>query len=185
MARKREPRIVGLDLSLTATGIAHADGSTSTVKNSKITGTKRLLHLYLSVYNACLLADFVVIEDLPTHAKSAGLTGKAHGVVELALEQLGAPFIKIPPSTLKKAATGDGTADKDAMRAAYFEAQGDDGWDLSAPPVPADADQMDAWWFRQAGLALLGHESHLADPPALDKYKEDPVVVMTKEVLDG
>lgn len=173
MARKTEPAIVGLDLSLTATGIAFIDGTTATVKDSKITGAKRLVDLYHQVSSACLKADLVVIEDLPTHAKSAGLTGKAHGVVEMALTQAGVPFIKIPPANLKKAATGIGNCDKDAMR---------DWVPRDVRGGLADDNQVDAYWLRQCGLELLGRDQQLECPSALDKYRLDPIVMAMQEV---
>lgn len=177
MSRKTGPAIVGLDLSLTATGIAFADGSTATVKDSKITGSKRLVHLYVSIYAACLKADFVVIEDLPTHAKSAGLTGKTHGVAELALEQLSVPWIKLPPSTLKKAATGVGNCDKAVMRD-QFDLMAE--WrEVTATELGMDDDQVDAWWLRECGKFLLsGNQGHLFEPSALEKYETEEVLAL-------
>lgn len=65
------PRVVGLDLSLTSTGVAHPDGSTSLIK-SKFKDDRRLLDLYFGIQAAVRTADFVVLEDLPLHAMSAG-----------------------------------------------------------------------------------------------------------------
>lgn len=177
MARRIGPAVVGIDPSLSATGLALADGSTVTVQNRKITGDKRLVHLYLSVYNAVLLADFAVIEDLPTHAKSAGLTGRSQGVVRLALQQADVPYVALPPATLKKAATGKGNADKAAMLAALPAEVGE--------VIGKDDNQADAWWLRQCGLKLLDEPNllaHLTASGALEAYASDPIVMAMREV---
>lgn len=78
--------------------------------------------------------------------------------------QRGIRVAEVPPSTLKRYATGKGTAPKSDMRMALYKRSGID--------VPDD-NQVDATWLRQMGLAHLGDpdavplpQTHLA---ALDK----------------
>lgn len=159
-------RVIGIDPSLSATGFAYLDGELWTIKTTAKQGDgERLLYLYRKLATLTVGAEFAVIEDLPTHAMSAGLTGRAQGIVRMTLAQRGIPYLAIPPATLKKFATGKGNADKAAMRQAWLEFSGDDN---------ADDNQVDAAWLRQVGLHLKGEEVKLpADQlAAVDKYKE-------------
>lgn len=161
-------RIVGLDLSLTSTGICHWNGDTSVVR-SKLEGDARLLDLGSAIKEAIHLADYAVLEDLPTHARSAGLTGRVQGVARWHLQGAKVPYVAIPPATLKKFATGRGNADKAAMAAA-MEAE---GYDVSGELCylePLTDDEVDAWWLREAGKYLVGEGRSGSDPSALDRY---------------
>ncbi|GAA3878465.1 hypothetical protein GCM10022243_48960 [Saccharothrix violaceirubra] len=140
--------VIGLDLSITATGIAYPDGSTATVKTRSADGDRRLLDIVVAV-NLALGSEptLVVIEDLPTHAHAAGITGMVHGAVRAALLDAGIPYVLVPPATLKAYATGRGNADKTAMALAAFK---------RAQVEFGDDNQCDAWWLRHAGLDHLG-----------------------------
>ncbi len=149
------PRVIGLDLSLTATGIATWDGRpTSTIRTLASDGDQRLRSIMVTVradawdYINSEPIELAVIEDLPTHAHGAGITGMVHGAVRVALIERGVPYALIPPATLKKYATGRGNATKPDMRMALFQRA---GLDLR------DDNQVDAWWLRAAGLDVLGH----------------------------
>jgi Holliday junction resolvasome RuvABC endonuclease subunit len=154
--------VVGLDLSITATGIAYADGSTLTVRPTSA-GDRRLVEIHSETRAAVTAADLVVIEDLPTHARAAGITGMVHGVVRRMLIARGQPYVLITPATLKKYATGKGNADKTAMALALYKR-----FVLEL----ADDNQVDAWWLRAAGRELLGEPVFplpAAQVAALDK----------------
>ena len=139
--------VVGIDPSLSATGLAAADGATSTVGGDSRVGDLRLARIADAVATAIAGAHLVVIEDLPTHAKGAGFTGRAQGVVRLALVNAGVPYAAVIPSVLKKFATGSGNASKGDLRMALYKRA---GLDLR------DDNQVDAWWLRAAGLQRLG-----------------------------
>lgn len=140
-------RVVGLDLSITAPGIAYSDGSTLTVKLSS-SGDRRLVEIRGEVRTAVTAADLVVIEDLPTHARAAGITGMVHGVIRCMLLAREQPYILITPASLKKYATGKGNAGKPEMAVALYKRF----FGLELP----DDNQVDAFWLRAAGLELLG-----------------------------
>lgn len=139
-------RVVGLDLSMTATGIAETDGKTWTAK-TRGAGDFRLTEIVAAVAVAARGVDLVVIEDLPTHAHSAGITGMVHGAARVALLKEEIPYVTVTPATLKKYATGRGNAGKPEMAVALFKRF---GLELG------DDNQVDAWWLRAAGHELLG-----------------------------
>lgn len=167
-------KVVGIDPSVTATGIAFADGSTVTVKEKGLVGDKRLLFLYLTATSALKGVDLAIIEDVPVAGHGAGHLGKAQGVIRLALQQQEIPYVAIPPATLKKAATGKGNAKKDAMRSAMEDLVGEQ-------PKSVDDNQVDAWFLRECGLHLIGQGGyvHVDGEPALEKYREELDLAMS------
>jgi len=151
-AGPRPLRVAGLDLSITAPGIALPDGTTHTIKTHPKEGDRRLQRIATEIGRALNGdedndVDLVVIEDLPTHAKSAGITGMVHGAVRLILLDSCIPYVLVTPATLKAFATGKGNADKTAMAVAALKRAGREF---------ADDNQCDAWWLRAAGLDWYG-----------------------------
>ncbi len=144
------PLVVGLDLSLTATGIAYGEdhGHTITSNPSTGIGDDRLRVHAAAAAMYAKGAALAVIEDLPTHAHAAGITGMVHGAVRLTLLRLGIRYALVPPATLKKYATGKGNASKADMAVASFK---------RAQLEFRDDNQCDAWWLRAMGLDHLGH----------------------------
>ena len=163
-------RVMGIDPSLTKTGIAHSDGRITATKNKASDGDMRLADIYSQVFNAAIHADVAVIEDLPKHAMAAGITGMVQGVTRLALINSATDYVSIPPATLKKFASGKGNCDKAFMRQAWLELTGEDN---------PDNDQVDAAFLRQIGLHLVGL-------PTLD-FPEDRLAAVSryKGALDG
>jgi Holliday junction resolvasome RuvABC endonuclease subunit len=149
------PRVVGLDLSITATGWCGADGAVETWKLPAKRGDGRLREIYNLVRSWRLMADVVCIEDLPTHAHGAGITGMVHGVTRLALRQDDVPYVLVPPASLKKYATGKGNAGKPEMAVALYKRT---GLELG------DDNQVDAAWLRLMALDGCGHPE--VDMPA-------------------
>lgn len=148
-------RVVAFDPSLTATGVCDAEGKTYRVGGDAKVGDRRLQKIYDLVLEVAAVADYALMEDLPTHAQGAGKTGMAQGVVRLALVQLAVPFTTVTPASLKKFATGSGNADKADMRMSLFQRA---GIDLK------DDNQVDAWWLRALGLHHFGEP--LVDLPS-------------------
>ncbi|MEU4367534.1 hypothetical protein [Micromonospora chersina] len=133
---------------MTGTGIARCDGTTYTV-TPKRDGDARLIEIRSEIARAIdgRAIDLVVIEDLPTNAKSAGITGMVHGTVRTWLRDHQVPYALATPASVKKYATGKGNCGKPEMAvAAYKRGQRE---------FPDD-NQCDAWWLRAAGLDHLG-----------------------------
>lgn len=145
------PLVVGLDLSITATGIAHGHdftGNTFTIGGPSEHGDRRLMTIVDAVQRVARAADLAVLEDLLHATQSAGVTGMVHGAVRLTLQRLGVRYALVPPATLKVFATGSGRADKTAMAIASYK---------RAALEFRDDNQCDAWWLRAMGLDHLGH----------------------------
>ncbi|PJN38962.1 hypothetical protein CG747_20675 [Streptomyces sp. CB02959] len=147
------PRILGLDLSLTSTGVALPDGTTYRIKTRSQDGDHRLViirdHLrrMLSTHGPVHLA---VVEDLPRNAMAAGATGMVQGIARCELADAEVPVAFVVPATLKSYAADHGRADKARMaNAAYLAA----GVQFADDP---GGDQCDAWWLRAAGHDRVG-----------------------------
>jgi Holliday junction resolvasome RuvABC endonuclease subunit len=156
----QQPRVLGLDLSISATGVALPDDTVRTIKTRPADGDRRLVMIETFITTVTIGVDLAVIEDLPTHAMSAGITGMVHGVARAVLTNAGIPYALITPATLKAFATGKGNADKTAMAMAAFKRAGLEF---------ADDNQCDAFWLRAAGLDHLGHA--LFDLPAAQRER--------------
>ncbi|UCZ88622.1 hypothetical protein [Gordonia sp. WA4-43] len=155
--------IVGLDLSLTSTGIAHiaydpADGR-HTVELQTITssprGTRtladraeRLRRLRAAIVNTCRGADLVCVEAPAFAARGANvhdLNGNWWLVVA-GLHHLEIPVAEVAPTTLKKFAASSGAAKKADVAAAITRMWPD--------AHPHGDDQFDALALASIGLVL-------------------------------
>lgn len=149
--------VVGLDLSLTATGIATPNGidvirvplpphATEWQRTRRLQSLSALIDRRVRL----AVADVVLIEEF-AFAKSdayAHALGELAGVVKVCFYQRGIPFVMVPLASLKKYATGKGNANKDQMLAAA----------VRQCPEIEDNNAADAYFLRQMGL---GHyEQH-------------------------
>jgi Holliday junction resolvasome RuvABC endonuclease subunit len=143
--------VLGLDLSMTATGICLPDGRTLTVATNAKDRDYRLVVIRNEVRGAVIATrpDLVVMEEAPPGLKGPAIKAihMVQGAVRVALLDLEVPCAVVNPSTLKAYATGKKGADKTAMAmAAYKRAALEFG----------DDNQVDAWWLRAMGLDQLG-----------------------------
>lgn len=158
---------IGIDPSLAATGVCYYAPSYAqpigVTIETKATDPRRLNWIYNRITDICIdvswspipSPDLAVIEDLPTHARSAGLTGQAQGVVRAALQGFGIPILTVPPASLKLFATGSGRASKADMQAAAHSTWLEDyGQGL---PGSWDDNAVDAFWLREMGIHYLRH----------------------------
>jgi hypothetical protein len=170
-----ERHVVGLDLSLTATGIALPDGTSLTARPRDLAGVPRLLWIRRQVAKAVGLAPLrdgslapratvVMIEGPAFMAKGShqwALGGLAWSVYT-DLHQAGVPYVEVIVQHIKTLATGRGNAPKVQMVTSARERLGYRGH---------DDNQADALWLRQMGLLTFGVEevplpaTHLAKVP--------------------
>lgn len=141
--------VIGLDLSLTQTGIATADAVT--VVRPKNNGMERLRDLRATIVKVAVdrRPAEVVIEgySFGSHDAHSRAIGELGGVVRLSLYVAGFTVHLFPPASLKQFATGKGNAKKPDMldharNAGYTGSNNDNA--------------VDAWWLYQAGLYLQG-----------------------------
>lgn len=153
------PSVIGLDLSLTKTGIAGASGVTFLSKGGN--GDARLVRLRDDLVTTIKHAEdlnygqlFAVLEDLPKQAMGAGLTGRAQGVARELLSRRGIPVATVAPATLKLWAAGNGRATKEDMIAAAQMHAGIEGNTWVVGRKLSD-DEADAYLLRSLGLAWM------------------------------
>jgi Holliday junction resolvasome RuvABC endonuclease subunit len=147
-------RIMGLDLSISATGVAFPDGSSAVIK-PRGKGYGRLLFIEERLSAAVRVArpDLAVVEDIRAGLKgdAAKVVPMVHAVAVLVLGRAGVPYALVNAKTLKLYATGyGGGADKESMALAALTYAG------RKFPGDAGGDQCDAWWLRAAGHAAYG-----------------------------
>lgn len=157
--------IIGLDLSITATGVA-SHLAITTIKGLTKHGDRRLIHITRNLTDLHILEPITlaVLEDIPTHAHAAGITGMVHGAVRAWLLTNQVPYVLVTPATLKAFATGRGNANKTDMAVAALKRAGREF---------ADDNQCDAWWLRQAALHWYGTPEF--DLPAAQRARLDKI----------
>jgi crossover junction endodeoxyribonuclease RuvC len=141
---------VGLDLSLTSTGYARADGTTGMIA-SKQTGPARLIEIRTAVLEVARGAHLAIIEGYSFGAKTnREVLGELGGVIRVALYGNRIRYVVAAPAQLKKFATGHHQASKEEVLVAATKQLAYDGF---------SNDEADALWLRQLGLAAYGGAS--------------------------
>ena len=143
------PRVLGLDLSITATGVAMPDGQLDTLRPSTV-GDYRLDEIAQAVGILAAGVDVVAIEEGLVKSFASFKLGMVHGAVRRRLIVAGIPYALVAPATLKKYATGSGgsgVSKADMRMALYKRAEIDE----------RDDNRVDAWWLRAAALDAYGY----------------------------
>jgi Holliday junction resolvasome RuvABC endonuclease subunit len=144
-------RVIGLDLSLTSTGVAPSDGDPYRIKTTSSQSLPKRLHIIADgikrEVDKTAQDVLLVIEEVPSHA-AFSITGlaKVHGAVLYVLGE-DTPYVYVTPPVLKKYATGKGNANKDVVLAAAIRRFDFEG---------TSNDEADAWILMNLGLELLG-----------------------------
>jgi Holliday junction resolvasome RuvABC endonuclease subunit len=145
-------KIMGLDLSLTSTGVS-IGGLTTSIR-SKNKGSERLLEIRNEILALAQEASvqIVAIEgySYASRHSQAHSIGELGGVVRVALRELGVPVVVIPPTCRAKFATGKGNSGKSEVMSAISAKTGIiwSGGDGN--------DRCDAWILEQMTLTYLG-----------------------------
>lgn len=163
------PRVVGVDPSLTATGIATRDGcSTITTKpGGWASDLHRLQFIAAAVRTVARDADLVVIEGLAFMSKNGKASDRAglHWLIRDRLDAAGVRVAVVTPTARAKYATGKGNAGKDAVLIEVVR---------RLPIHVADNNEADAAVLLAMGLDHLGEP--LAPMPATHRAALDAVV---------
>lgn len=133
-------KVLGLDLSITATGACHTvEGAACWhLIRPKMAKDLRLAEIKAQIREYVTGCEFVLVELLPPNMKGAGITGMVQGVVRDMLLEMGIPYGDVGPSSLKKYATGKGGASKTEMALAAMKRAGVE---------LAEDNVCDAWWL--------------------------------------
>lgn len=144
--------IVGLDMSLTSTGISSGGSRHAIRTNTK--GPERLSNISLMVMDVLLELEnpAVMIEgySFASRNSQAHAIGELGGVMRLCLWNTRIPYVEIPPTSRAKFATGKGNAAKGEVMSAVSARTG-----IVWSGAGAD-DICDAFILEEMGLTALG-----------------------------
>lgn len=143
---------LALDLSVTNVGWAwHPNRHGVETGPGKLRGVERLdaWDTWLDMKVGAVDPDVAVIEGYSFGSSAKGTRSIAEwgGVARLNLYVRGVPVVEVPPSTLKKYATGRGNAPKPDMRMELYKRTGLD---------VADDNEVDALWLLAAAHDATG-----------------------------
>lgn len=167
-------RHMGLDLSLTSTGICIADDTSVITPKSR--GAERLhavsSHIMSLIYSNDI--NLVCLEgySFASRNSQAHSIGELGGAVRMRLWEGGVPYIEIPPTSRAKFATGRGNAAKTEVMSAVSAKTG-----IVFSGSGAD-DMCDAWILYEMCNAFMGvskYEWSLSSMTALDKVDWSPI----------
>lgn len=142
-------RFMGIDPSLSATGICLPTGETTRwVPPKGFVGDQRLAwfehQMLTATVNPMTIPNLVILEGYAYgRANQAHQLGELGGIIRLTLRKAFVPYVVVPPSTLKKYATGKGNASKEEVLVQAVLRRG----------VEMTNDEADSWWLWQIGLA--------------------------------
>jgi Holliday junction resolvasome RuvABC endonuclease subunit len=142
--------VVGLDLSLTSTGVATREGTFCLKPRSK--GEARLVEIRNSLDPfVCPFGhpvDLTVLEGYSYGSQFRGeVMGELGGVVKVWLYEQGYSYVVVPPAVVKLFATGKGNASKDHV---LVQAVSRSGIEFRTN------DEAEAWWLYAMGKHALG-----------------------------
>jgi hypothetical protein len=154
-------KVLGLDLSITATGLCHTvegQACTHLIKTNPKHRDARLIQIRDTVRELATGAELCLIEAPTPKSLTSVISGMVQGAVRMVLLELGVPYGTLMPSSLKKYATGRGVGDKIPMALAALKRGG-----VEFP----DDNQCDAWWLWVAANDQLGQP--VFDLPQLNR----------------
>lgn len=141
-------KIVGIDASLTSTGVAVLNGSlhTETIQSKK-TGPERLVEIRERIREIVAGADLIVLEGYAfARPNQSHQIGELGGVLRVMLHELGMKWLEVAPSAVKKFATGKGNAKKEEVAVGVYKR-----WKKEF----VSSDEADAFVLAMIGQAYL------------------------------
>lgn len=157
--------VIGVDPSLTCTAIAGPD--VIELVKTPLRGMARLDYISDKVLSRAQAYRSLVVIEGYSYGSPAGSThafalGELGGVIRYRLHRANLTYVDVPPSTLKKYATGKGNASKAEVISAAVKRSGQSF---------ASDDAADAWWLYAIGYELLGDP--IVELPALQRAALD------------
>jgi crossover junction endodeoxyribonuclease RuvC len=171
MMSKKHTQLVGLDISLTSTGIATEDGEFNvfTVPAKFDHPQARYDYILNEIVGHLAALPVVAIEGYAFAKQSshAHAQGELGGIVRRYLWQNRISFVEIPPTSLKKFVTGKGNSNKTDMVSSVTLRTGREWAGKGAD------DRVDAWGLRQMLMVAYhgkgDYDWHSKNLEALDK----------------
>jgi len=150
-------RLVGIDASLTSTGVCacYAENEYETIAlKTKLKSTERLIFLRNELEVICSYADYVFIEGYSFGSKGNALyqIGELGGVIRVRLHEMGINLLVVSPTQLKQFITERGNAPKELMAAWVQKRYG---------RIFSTNDETDAFCLVKLGQAYLGLDTEL------------------------
>lgn len=162
--------LVGLDLSLTSTGVSIA-GETFVI-STKFREAERLSFISTTILDLCLERKIscAIIESyaFASRVSRAHSIGELGGCVRMKLWENDIKYVDVPPTCRAKFATGKGNSSKNDVMSAISAKTG-----IVFAGSGSD-DMCDAWILEQMGLAHLG----------LSQYTWPEVNMSTLQTID-
>ena len=153
--------VLGLDLSLTGTGMCGVEsnagdgkGLLATINTTAKTRTEdRLISIRRTIAQASNGADAAIIEGLSYGSVGGAQAERSalHWMVRVDLYQLGVPYVVVTPMSLKKFVCGTAKAEKSMMIREVFRR-----WNVEAK----NDNEADAAALAHLGLVYYGQAEH-------------------------
>jgi Holliday junction resolvasome RuvABC endonuclease subunit len=164
--------IIGIDLSLTGTGVCLLrDGGRElrTINTTAKTRTEdRLITIRRAIAQECVYIDAAIIEGLSYGSVGGAQAERSalHWIVRVDLHQLGVPYVVVTPMSLKKFVCGTAKAEKSMMIREVFRR-----WNVEA----ANDNEADAAALAHLGLVYYGQAEHqtVAQQEVVFKLKKE------------
>jgi len=173
-----QPPILGIDASLTNTGIALINLNGKLIHSDTISpkskGTYRLIYHESSLEK--LIFDYspqIAVMEGYAYSPNAGMAfniGELGGIYKTQLWKNRIPLYIVAPTTLKKFATGSGKGDKNKIMLNVYREYGLEF---------KDDDQTDAFVLSQIGLKILQYK-HNSLPKNTANYKLEVIKTILK-----
>lgn len=168
--------VMGIDPSLASTGIVVLTG-TAPLSKAITTNTSGVARLAVLEYAVATFAEYhlpelTAIEGYAFGARGAAMfsLGELGGVLRLLFHRHGLRFIDVPPSQVKKFATGRGNAKKDEIMLAVYKR-----WGVEFKT----SDEADAYVLARIALALTEGDDKLTE------FQREVIKSLSKEMAGG
>ena len=159
MSKKNQILSLGIDLSLTGTGLSVLDGDklvfSECYKPKNKSGPDRLIEIRHKVSETIdkYQPGLICLEgySFGSRGRAVFQTGELGGLIRVLLHKSGIKWIEITPSQVKKFATGMGNCGKDIVLQQVYKR-----WGMEFKT----SDEADAFILAKIGAILLGHKEN-------------------------